>query len=144
MLTLPVTPIYHPYLNTNQTSLPQHQSNIPIHPPLLFYIYLPYLHLAFLSTSQQSIIQNTSSFLTNNFNLPSLLTSAIPTCIYLLYLNINLTSLIASIMPTHYTKPLQPAITPIVITPIHPYDNMLRVLYRNWLNNDLTLGDSLI
>ena len=93
------------------------------YPPSLFYIYLPYLYLASLSTSQQSIIHNKSSFLTNNFNLPTLLTSTFPTCIYLPYLNTNLTSLITTIMPTHYTKPLEPVITPtitpIAITPIH-------------------------
>ena len=107
-----------------------HQSasptRIPIkhpYPPSLFCIYLPNLHIASLSTSQQSIIHNKSSFLTNNFNLTSLLTSTIPTCIYLPYLNTNLTSLITTIMPTHYTKPLEPiitpTITPIAITPIH-------------------------
>ena len=82
--------VYH--VGVNMCYCYKHQSTTPTkHPPSLFCIFLFYLHLASLSTLQQSIIHNKSSSLTNNFNLPFLSTS--PTCIYLPYQNSNLTSL---------------------------------------------------
>ena len=49
ILQLLISKIANPTCNTNLPPLPEHQSNIPIHLPY-FCIYLPYLHLASLST----------------------------------------------------------------------------------------------